>query len=542
MPAKKTFQKLQKQALTLSAPLSVITFGVGLTLVLASLEPAFAAGIVGTGSAGSCTEAALNTALSGGGNVYFNCGASPVTIPISSEKVITANTILDGANSAGGAITISGGNSKRIFSVPGNAQFTVKNLTLANGFTTDQGAAINNAIGGTLTVINTKFNNNISQKPGEFGGGAIFSGPMGTVSISKSSFTGNKGSIGGAIRILNSNLTVTTSTFTSNSAVDTTLGNGGAIYIDGANGDNGKINITASTFTSNSATAYGGAFFNNIYNNNQTVVDKSTFTGNTVGGGSNGQGAAIWSTGDPAPSGGIWTTGVNNTTLTVKDTTINGNTATKQGGGIWIARHPTGITITNTTFSGNTANESNGGGIVLDGLNSKLTITNSTISGNQANGANGGISMGAGIAVINGQATIINSTIANNTAQWQGGGILGGTLLTLKNTIVANNVAKNGGNNWNIKHNCADPVTNGGNNLQFTSLSASSNECGGAIPMTNPNLGPLASNGGLTQTMALLAGSAAINAGTNAGCPATDQRGIARPQGGTCDIGAFEFK
>jgi len=50
----------------------------------------------------------------------------------------------------------------------------------------------------------------------------------------------------------------------------------------------------------------------------------------------------------------------------------------------------------------------------------------------------------------------------------------------------------------------------------------------------------LAGNGGFTQTQALLPNSPAINKGDNSACPATDQRGIARPQGGTCDIGAFE--
>jgi len=59
--------------------------------------------------------------------------------------------------------------------------------------------------------------------------------------------------------------------------------------------------------------------------------------------------------------------------------------------------------------------------------------------------------------------------------------------------------------------------------------------------VTNPLLGPLQNNGGQTQTHALLTGSPAIDAGTNTGCPTTDQRGIARPQGATCDIGAFEF-
>jgi hypothetical protein len=60
--------------------------------------------------------------------------------------------------------------------------------------------------------------------------------------------------------------------------------------------------------------------------------------------------------------------------------------------------------------------------------------------------------------------------------------------------------------------------------------------------MVDPKLGALANNGGTTQTMALLTGSPAINAGNNTGCPTTDQRGIARPQGGVCDIGAFEFQ
>ncbi|HEY9741316.1 MAG TPA: choice-of-anchor Q domain-containing protein, partial [Coleofasciculaceae cyanobacterium] len=69
-------------------------------------------------------------------------------------------------------------------------------------------------------------------------------------------------------------------------------------------------------------------------------------------------------------------------------------------------------------------------------------------------------------------------------------------------------------------------------------------ECGAGITTANPLLGSLANNGGSgsTQTLALLAGSPAINAGNNSVCPKTDQRGVARPQGGVCDIGAFEAK
>jgi hypothetical protein len=170
VPASTTSQTLQKQALVVTAPLSVITFGIGVTLAFASVQPASAAGTVGNGTPGSCTEAALNTALNGGGSVYFNCGSNPLTITVSSEKVIAANTTIDALTNGQALITLSGGGSKRIFNMQGNIQFTVKNLTLADGKTADQGAAINNSGGGTLTVSNCKFNNNISTKVSAFGG------------------------------------------------------------------------------------------------------------------------------------------------------------------------------------------------------------------------------------------------------------------------------------------------------------------------------------------------------------------------------------
>jgi hypothetical protein len=62
----------------------------------------------------------------------------------------------------------------------------------------------------------------------------------------------------------------------------------------------------------------------------------------------------------------------------------------------------------------------------------------------------------------------------------------------------------------------------------------------GDLPATDPQLGPLAANGGPTLTHALAAGSPALDAAAAATCPATDQRGVARPQGGGCDSGAYE--
>jgi Right handed beta helix region len=494
-----------------------------------SPHAAHAAGIVGNGSAGSCTDAALNKALSGGGAVTFRCGSAAKTILIGSEKIISANTVIDGGN----LVTISGGNSKRLFNVKPGIHFTVNNLTLANGHTAGQGAAINSSgYLNILTVTHCNFVNNIATQLGEAGGG-IYSA-IGTLTVDKSTFTGNKASIGGAIRILNSNLTVTASTFTGNKAVDSRLGNGGAIYVDGAKGDNGQVIIRDSSFKSNTATAYGGAFFNSIYNNNKTAITNSLFLANSVGGGSNGQGGAIWSNGDPA-KGGHWIINANNTTLTIVNTTLAGNTASQQGGGIWISRHPKGAIISRSTISGNTAVNSMGGGIVQGG-NGKLAILNSTISDNKGKGP---FSMGAGMYIgSTAKAAITNATIANNVANWQAGGIFGGLNVTLKDTILANNVAKNGGNAWNIKHNCFGPMTNGGDNLQFPK--PTDTPCTPGILIADPKLGALVNNGGLTQTRALLSGSAASRNGS--GCPATDQRGVtrSRPAGTYCDIGAFE--
>jgi hypothetical protein len=127
---------------------------------------------------------------------------------------------------------------------------------------------------------------------------------------------------------------------------------------------------------------------------------------------------------------------------------------------------------------------------------------------------------------------VTNSTLSGNFAA-SGGGIhndTGGTA-TLKNTIIANSVS--GGE-------CAGSLVSLGNNLD------SANTCGlgvaGDLSNTNPKLGPLQDNGGPTLTHALLEGSPAIDAGDDSAAPATDQRGVSRPQGAASDIGAFELE
>jgi CSLREA domain-containing protein len=217
--------------------------------------------------------------------------------------------------------------------------------------------------------------------------------------------------------------------------------------------------------------------------------------------------------------GGIYNGG----TLIVTRSTFSGNSAGGYGGGIYLGASAATTNVTSSTFSGNSS-ANRGGGISSSGT---LTVMNSTFSGNSASVAGGGIDNAAGTT------TVTNGTFSGNYAGIAGGGIYkagGAVSVTVKNTIVANSPA--GGN-------CSGDITNGGNNLDSgaTCLWGSNN---GSLSNTDPRLGPVANNGGPTQTMALLAGSPAIGTGTNVGCPATDQRGVTRPQGSQCDLGAYE--
>ena len=161
-----------------------------------------------------------------------------------------------------------------------------------------------------------------------------------------------------------------------------------------------------------------------------------------------------------------------------------------------------------------------------------MTISNSTISGNDTavpNGDGGGI-------LNNNLLTINSSTIYDNSTSDQGGGLRNAAGVTvLANTIVAQNGEdcsgggiQSSGYNLAGDASCAFAATGDQNSI-------------------NPQLGPLQNNGGPTSTHTLTESSPAFNVGNPAAvgsspaCPATDQRGTMRPQGGRCDIGAFEL-
>ncbi len=267
--------------------------------------------------------------------------------------------------------------------------------------------------------------------------------------------------------------------------------------------------------------------------------------------------------------------GINNSfsSLTVTNSTISGNSASR-GGGIYNGYGS--LTVTNSTISGNTAEVAedkfftgSGGGIYNS--YSSLTVTNSTISGNTA-GEDGG-----GINSYMGRVTVTNSTISGNTAGDDGGGIdsfrINGSALTVNNSTISGNTAGDGGGiSASIKYYGVNTVTgsiiaansdaansdnedigfsfaSGGNNLigngdgtgGFTN-GVNGDLVGTATNPIDPLLGELQNNGGPTQTQALLAGSPAINAGSNPLGLEFDQRGpgFNRVVGAQTDIGAYE--
>jgi uncharacterized repeat protein (TIGR01451 family) len=472
---------------------------------------AHASGVVGTGSSASCTEAALNQALSGGGMVTFNCGGGPVTIPVTATKTIAVTTSLDGV---GQQITFDAlGATRHFLTQYSNTtafSLTLRNLTLRNGHAADYGGAIRLVFQDparlfTLTIDHVTFANNVCDAAGnDVGGGAIYA-LGGVVNIANSVFTGNRGGNGGAIGQIQARFTIADTVFSGNAtnpgAGDG--GNGGAIYIDGSN--LGILTVARSAFTGNTATNLGGAIHTYLYGGaSAMVIQDSTFADNV---GSTNGGAIFHMNGG----------------LTVMGSTFSGNRVVGQGGALWVT---------------------DGGG----GTN--VAVTNSTFTGNQATGTrpNNG-SVGLGGAITNSGASsfaLTNVTIAGNHADWVGGGMVSGAAgTTLKNSIVANNTAANGGNPWNIGKNCSNPLGSLGGNLQWPTLNpndGNDHACANGIAFADPRLAPLAANGGPTQTMALLSGSPALDGGVACPPPSTDQRGVTRPQGAICDSGAVESR
>jgi hypothetical protein len=180
-------------------------------------------------------------------------------------------------------------------------------------------------------------------------------------------------------------------------------------------------------------------------------------------------------------------------------------------------------TLTQVTISGNWA--SYGGG--FDHLNGTTTLINVTLSGNTAVGG-GAFDQGGGSIMLT------NVTLTRNAAPFFAGGIANRSgVITLKNTLLADNLNPD----TNNKTNCYKLIASNSFSL------SDDGTCGFGSGRDNVNvsLGPLANNGGSTQTHLLQQNSPAIDNGTGSGCPQIDQRGVTRPQGQACDVGAVEL-
>jgi predicted outer membrane repeat protein len=454
---------------------------------LAWVQPARAGGVVGDGSPASCTEAALEAALVGGGEISFNCGPYPYTIQINSEKTITDDTSLDG----GELIRLDAIGTIRLFSVGEGALLELVNIRLDHGWL-PLGAQIYNA--GELKILNSSLTNGHSNS-----GGAIYN--TGTLTIRDSVLEGNYGVWGAGI--YNTGLLDISGTKIAKNFGERNFG--GGIY----NSETGILTLSDSRLSENYADETGPG----ILNYGSAIVSRVIFDKNygELGGGIVNYGELeVDESYFSENTGGVFHSGNDHEARISNSSFINNG-----NWGVWNSGR---LNLENSLFFGNTSERS--GGAVYNHNGGTLIITNSTFSKNSA-------AMGGGIYSL-GQVSITNSTLFGNT---QGGLVNedGGTMQVMNTLLAANSPT-----------NCQGTISSMGYNLE------DGDDCGfsaeGDQEVSDPLIGPLADNGGPTWTHALLEGSPAIDAGTNEGCPATDQRGVARPQQGACDIGAYEFE
>jgi Calx-beta domain/Right handed beta helix region len=460
--------------------------------------------VLGNGTPGSVTTAALQGALNAGGHIRFNLGPSPATIVLTATLTIDRAVVLDG----GGLVTLSGGDARRIVQITNTQnQFyaiTLQNLAFADANTpTGRGAAIYKASGGpwqavSLKLVNDTFRDNDAMLTGQDdGGGALYATGMDHVRIATTTFTNNRGSNGGAVYSLGSKrVTIVDSVFAGNQATGTggnpgNGGNAGALGVDGADR---LLDVCRTRFLGNTSNAFGAGFFSVMYD----ATSRSRF----------------------------------------EDVTFDGNrqlSTSQHTGGAYVQGGP--FAFERVSFL---RNEANGYGGLFVGPGASGTIRNGTFVANVARQG-----LGAAMALTaSSPVTIVNTTIANNvsTAAFAAGISIGSpNQLRLTNVILANNTGGNRFVNWNIQNAAAQ---DGGGNMQWPATRP--NGGGAETPATpgttfaDPMLAAAAAaNGGAVPTIALASTSPARDTGVaTAEVPATDARGASR--NGPPDRGSYE--
>jgi hypothetical protein len=297
---------------------------------------------------------------------------------------------------------------------------------------------------------------------------------------------GGENENGGAILDGGSHLTIVNVTF-KNNRLTGSAGNKGGGAIAHRGGSDSSLTIEKSRFEDNSTQNLGGA----IFTSPPTTITDTTFSGNVAY-----RGTVMSYSGQ---------------SLTVERSTFNDNVIIKNtddfpgaGGAIYFGMGT--LQVKNSTFSGNGSDiDANQGGAIFTYGSANVLIWNSTFTGNKIWDSNG-YYKGGGIHITStSMLSYYNNILAGNSPDD----------CALEDSAIAQNI----------------------NNLVQVGSG-----CGTPLLTSVPLLGPLQDNGGFTHTHALLSGSPAIDSGDNDSCLATDQRGVARPQGAVCDIGAYEYQ
>jgi hypothetical protein len=463
----------------------------------------------------------LANANPGPDTITFNLGG-PATITLGGTQLTltdtTGKTTITGPVAT--LLTIDANYKSRALQINSGVTAEIGGITVAKAVAENPRVGILNF--GTLTITNSTISGNslnvtIGGFQTTYGNSGIGNAGAGTLTVQNSTISGNfsPGAVGYGAGILNTStgtVSVTNSTISGNTA-EGAGGRGGGI----ANTGTGTVTVTNSTISGNIGGGAGGSG-GGIANTGAGTVSmlNSIISGNFAGGaGGNG--------------GGIANAGAG--TITVTNCTIGNNSSGAAGGAAGGIANAGTMTVINSNISSNIAGGSNGGGIKNTGT---LTVTSSTVAGNFA-------ALGGGINNA-GTLTLTNSTIAGNTAS-KGGGIWNSGILTVTNATITGNLgSSNGGGVYQSSGvvNAANTIIAGNqakiNPNLFGSLTTDDHNLIN-MSATAAGLGILGNYGGPTQTIPLLPGSPAIDAG-GATTITMDQRGLLRV--GSPDIGAFE--
>ncbi len=541
-----------------------------------------------------------NTITLPAGTYKLTIPSSAPNDPAHGDLDVTSGDTLTITGSGSPGTIIDANHIDRALAVQHGAGLVISDLTIRNGNQPEtppsssstgpgEGGAVYND--GTLTVSGSAIDGNSSQA----GGGGVYSdtGAVATTITNSSLSEDNSDGPGGGASILAGGISLSDTTVMHDAANATGGGvavasgpvvvTGSSISDDSANGPGaglylinaGSLSVTNSTLNADSTGRNeGGA----IYDQSSGAI---TITGSTLSGDSTGaaEGGAIFAGTDPSltVSGSMFAgdsagnavggaLALNGTDLSVSRSTFSGSQGL-QGGGIYIdGSSATAVqSITASTFTGNAAVDNEGGGVydnagdlrisdsTFTANNSdfsggalsyasadSLSLTNDTFNGNEAGSTGAGIDLevpaGSGKTI-----ALLNDTITRNSAQVGGGIDNPGYATSIKNTIVAGNSGQTdnagAGDCHGSTANANAGAADGGANIDSDG-SCFSNAVAHDHADVDPLLGPLAANGGPTNTDALLPGSPAIGAAVSADCPSADQRGVPRPA--ACDAGAFQ--